>query len=114
MRDFLGDRGIDEADLIVEDRSRTTHENAVECRRILESRRIRKVVLVTDATHMLRALGCFRKQGIEAVPSACAHRATQFPWGLSDFLPSVNAVPNHELVLHEWLGLAWYWLRGYL
>src|SRR5262249_29321115 len=51
MRDFLRDQGLSDADLIVEDRSRTTHENAVECRKLLEERRINKVILVTDAVH---------------------------------------------------------------
>jgi uncharacterized SAM-binding protein YcdF (DUF218 family) len=114
MRDFLRDHGVTAADLIVEDRSRTTHENAVECRKLLEERRIRKVILVTDATHMFRAMRSFRKQGIDAVPSACAHRATQFEWGVFDFLPSPNAVQNHERTMHEWLGITFYWLRGYL
>ena len=85
MRDFLRDQGLSDADLIVEDRSRTTHENAVECRKLLEERRITKVILVTDAVHMFRALRSFRKQGIQAVPSACHHRATQFEWTLWDF-----------------------------
>ena len=39
-RDFLLAQGIDDADLIVEDRSRTTHENAVECRKLLDQRGI--------------------------------------------------------------------------
>lgn len=114
MRDFLRDQGLNDADMIVEDQSRTTHENAVECRKLLEHRRITKVILVTDATHMFRALRSFRKQGIEAVPSACAHRATQFEWGVFDFVPSASAVQNHERTIHEWLGFAWYWFRGYL
>ncbi len=114
MRDFLRTQGLHESDLIVEDRSRNTHENAVECRKLLEQRQIKKVILVTDASHMLRAVRSFRRQGIEAVPSACAHRATQFEWGVLDFLPSPNAVQNHERTLHELLGLVWYWFRGYL
>jgi uncharacterized SAM-binding protein YcdF (DUF218 family) len=114
MRDFLRDQGVKDADLIVEDRSRTTYENAVECCKLLEQRHIGKVILVTDATHMFRALRTFHKQGIDAVPSACAHRATQFDWGVFDFLPSANAVQNHQRTIHEWLGVAWYWLRGYL
>ena len=114
MRDFLHDYGINDADLIVEDQSRSTHENAVECRKVLEQRRIGKVILVTDATHMFRALRSFWKQGIAAVPSACAHRAKQVEWGLFDLLPSADAVQNQQRMIHEWLGFAWYWFRGYL
>jgi uncharacterized SAM-binding protein YcdF (DUF218 family) len=114
MCEFLRDHGVNDADLVVEDQSRTTHENAVECRKLLDRRRIKHVILVTDAIHMYRALRSFRKQGIEAVPSPCNHSATEFEWGLIDLLPSAKAVLNHERVLHEWLGVAWYWARGYL
>ncbi|HZW30482.1 MAG TPA: YdcF family protein [Isosphaeraceae bacterium] len=114
MREFLRDQAVRGEDLLVEDQSRTTHENARACRKLLQERRITKVVLVTEATHMFRALRCFRKQGIAAVPSACHHRATAFEWSLGDFLPSAGAVQNHERTFHEWLGSAWYWMRGYL
>jgi uncharacterized SAM-binding protein YcdF (DUF218 family) len=114
MRDFLRDQGVSDDDVIVEDRSRTTHENAVECRKLLEERRISKVILVTEAVHMFRALRSFRNQGIQAVPSACHHAATQFEWTVWDFLPSAGAVQDHERTFHEWLGSAWYWVRGYL
>jgi uncharacterized SAM-binding protein YcdF (DUF218 family) len=114
MRDFLRDQGVRAEDILVEDHSRSTHENARECRKLLQERGIGKVVLITDAFHMFRALRSFRKQGIVAVPSACRHRATEFEWTLGDFLPSVSAVADHERIFHEWLGVAWYWFRGYL
>ena len=25
-----------------------------------------------------------------------------------------DAVQNHQQALHEWLGFAWYWAKGYL
>ena len=114
MRDFLRDQGLNNADLIVEDRSLTTHENAVECRKVLEERRISRVILVTEAVHMFRALRSFRKQGIEAVPSACHYRSIRFEWAVWRFLPSATAFQYHEQTIHEWLGFAWYWVRGYL
>src|SRR5262245_53759308 len=63
MRDFLLKMGVKPTDIILEDTSRSTHENAVECRMILNQRQIDKIVLVTDASHMYRAAGCFRKEG---------------------------------------------------
>jgi uncharacterized SAM-binding protein YcdF (DUF218 family) len=114
MREFLRDLGVDDRDIIVEDRSRSTHENAVECRDRLRERGIGKVVLVTDAIHMFRALRSFRKQAIQAVPSACHHRATEFEWTIGSFLPRAGAVLNHQRAFHEWIGSAWYCLKGYL
>lgn len=114
MREFLRDHGVKDEDIFVEDRSRTTHENAVECRRLIAERGIRKVLLVTDAAHMFRAFRSFRKQGIVSVPFACHHRATQFEWTVADFLPNASAVENHQRTAHEWLGSAWYWVKGYI
>jgi uncharacterized SAM-binding protein YcdF (DUF218 family) len=112
MRDFLLRLGVDGSDLIVESDSRTTYENAVECRRILERHHLQRVVLVTDAVHMPRAVRCFRKQGIEPTASPCNLRATRFEGTLSTFLPCPNAAGDSEEAVHEWLGTAWYWLCG--
>lgn len=112
MGDFLRELGVRDSDIGLEEHSRTTHENAVETARLLRGRGIARVVLVTEAYHMPRALRCFRKQRIEVIPSACHHRATEFRYSLSDFLPSPTAALHCQLVVHEWLGMVWYWLLG--
>jgi uncharacterized SAM-binding protein YcdF (DUF218 family) len=108
MRDFLSSQGVPPDDILVEDRSRTTYENAVESAKLLASRGMRKVVLVTEAAHMPRAVACFRRQGIDVIPAACNYRSSQFDWSLFDFLPSPQAALDWDGVLHEWLGLIWY------
>jgi uncharacterized SAM-binding protein YcdF (DUF218 family) len=112
MRDFLLSQGVDSGDLIVETRSRTTYENALECARILADKDIHRVVLVSDAAHLRRAVGCFRKQGIDTVPCGCRYRATGRNGGVADFLPDGSAAAGVEEAAHEWLGLAWYWLTN--
>ena len=54
MHDFLLGQGVKEEDLLMEDRSRTTYENAVLSGDILSRRGIDKLVLVTSASHMPR------------------------------------------------------------
>jgi len=112
MREFLLKLGVAEGDLIVEDRSRTTYENAAQSAALLKERGIERVQLVSDAMHLLRAEMCFRKQGLEVVPSGCNYRATDWSWGLFGFLPSPSAAKSIERVTHEWLGIVWYWLKG--
>jgi uncharacterized SAM-binding protein YcdF (DUF218 family) len=112
MRDFLIALGVRAEDVIVESSSKTTYENAVECQRILAERGLRKVVLITDAHHLRRAVACFRKQNVTVVPAGCRYRATRFEWSLFDFIPNAGAVENVELAAHEWLGGLWYWVRG--
>ena len=112
MCDFLVKLGVDASDLRVEPNSRSTYENAVECRKLLDRQGIKKVILVTEATHMARAVLCFRKQGIDVVPAACHPRATDFEFSILSFLPSPTAADGISDSMHEWIGLAWYRLRG--
>jgi uncharacterized SAM-binding protein YcdF (DUF218 family) len=112
MHDFLLELGVKASDLIVEDGSRTTYENAVESRRLLEARGIQKIVLVTDAVHMVRAAACFRRQGLEVVPAACHHQATSYTFAMQDLVPSAGSLRSSERVWHEWVGLFWYWIQS--
>jgi uncharacterized SAM-binding protein YcdF (DUF218 family) len=112
MRDFLVKLGVPATDVLVEDRSRTTWENAVESQKLLAQQGIRKILLVTDAAHLLRAERCFRNQGMEVVPWGCRYRATVFSLELRNFLPNPGGGAGLLDASHEWLGLAWYWLRG--
>lgn len=112
MRDFLAELGVAPDDLWVEDTSRTTHENAVNARRLLGRYGLTRVVLVTEAVHMPRAEACFRAQGFDVFPSACRHRATRFEFSPLGLLPTVSGAQGCLDALHEWVGLAWYRLRG--
>ena len=60
MRDFLVGQGVPAGDLMMEDQSRTTSENAALTKKLLSERGISKIVLVTSASHMQRAEYCFR------------------------------------------------------
>ena len=112
MREFLRGQGVADNDLIVEDVSRTTYENAVESGHLLAERGIRKIALVTDAAHLRRAVGCFRKQGLEVVPCGCRYRAAHLEWSAWTFLPNASAARGFQEAWHEWLGTVWYRLRA--
>jgi uncharacterized SAM-binding protein YcdF (DUF218 family) len=112
MRDFLVQVGVNPRDILVEDQSASTHESAARCRQLLNQHGIRKVVLVTDALHLRRAEACFHKQSMEVVPAGCNYRATHFGANVASFLPDADAMVGTSSAAHEWLGLAWYWLRG--
>lgn len=57
--------------ILLEDRSRDTHENAVDSAPILHQLGARSILLVTSSLHMRRAAACFRKLGfnVTAAPS---------------------------------------------
>jgi uncharacterized SAM-binding protein YcdF (DUF218 family) len=112
MRDFLVELGVAPQDILVEDQARSTFENAQFTKEMIEGRQIHRLGLVTDAAHMWRTMGSFEQQGLVAVPIACRHRATRFHWELANFLPSAKAAVDFQTVVHEWLGLTWYWIHG--
>ena len=96
----------------VEGRSSNTYGNAVETAHLLMPKGMRRIVLVTEAFHMPRAVGCFRKQGFEVLPAAASYRTLQLhSWG-EFLLPRVWAVEVEQEAIHEWVGLAWYKIHG--
>lgn len=80
------------------------------------ARRIRKgahIVLVTSAFHMPRAVACFREAGLDPDPFPVdfqngPHRTIEEVIGIA---PLENA-DRVQLALHEYVGLAYYYLNG--
>jgi uncharacterized SAM-binding protein YcdF (DUF218 family) len=105
-------QGIPPARMWIEGHSRDTHENAVNSARILHAAGVRRVLLVTSAIHMGRAVASFRKQGVEVIPAPAMplphrDRPTSFLHGRRMVLMrSAN-------YLHEYLGQWVYRLRGW-
>jgi uncharacterized SAM-binding protein YcdF (DUF218 family) len=114
MADFLVELGVPPEDIVAEGRSRTTYENAVESAKLLREKGITRVVLVTDAVHLPRSVACFRKQGLEVIPGGTYYEATGWRWKLDKFIPKAEALYSVHRVGHEWVGLLYYWVRGYI
>ena len=111
MKTFLLRAGVPDSLIWTEERALSTAENSLYSARILREKGIRKIVLITDALHMRRAEKCFVKQGIAVVAAPCGFRPV-YSLDLNDFLPSGRAIAWNQELLHEWIGLAWYRLRG--
>src|SRR3546814_3579375 len=69
MANSLKEDGIPDSAMVLENRSFTTHENALYTTRKLKERHIDQILLVTSALHMPRAMAVFKKQGISAIAS---------------------------------------------
>lgn len=108
---FLRDLGVPDAALRVEPGSRTTAENALKTRALLGDSD--RVLLVTSARHMPRALAAFRREGIDAIAAPSDHQwQAQRAFTVVDLLPSPAALALSTTVWHEWLGRVWYSLTG--
>ena len=110
MRRMLEQEGVPSAKIWTEEQSRSTYENALYSARLLREHGVRQIALVVEADSMLRAEMCFRKQALGVTPAPCLFRDYQFD--LEESLPGWQGIYRQELLLHEGLGLIWYWFRG--
>ncbi|MES9857513.1 MAG: YdcF family protein [Sedimenticola sp.] len=92
-----------------EEKSRTTRENAEMTARLLRKMGIRKVLLVTHASHMPRALDAFERVGVDVIsaPTGFDHTTTTLP-PLDEWLPNAGRLYSSSKALHEYLGRWWY------
>lgn len=116
MAELLIDLGVPATAILIEGDSRNTRENAVQTAAMLARDDLERVLLVTSATHMTRALATFRKAGVDAIPAATDHRpsstySTQ-PLALA-LLPDAGALQSSTRALKELLGLLVYRWRGW-
>ncbi len=93
-----------------EGKSRTTWENAENTMVIARQNGINKALLVTHAWHMPRAMYSFQRAGMNV--TAAPTRFESYDLGknsLLDFLPQAGALRDSSLLIHEFLGMGWYW-----
>jgi uncharacterized SAM-binding protein YcdF (DUF218 family) len=57
-------------DILIENRSRTTRQNLVEAKQLMDAHGMHRVILVSDPLHMARALRLSRELGIDALASS--------------------------------------------
>jgi uncharacterized SAM-binding protein YcdF (DUF218 family) len=103
------DFGIEPAWL--EERSEDTWQNAQRSAFILRNAGISSVYVVTSAWHMRRALMAFHATGL-TVTAAPTDPDRAPPVSLRNLLPHVSSWQTSYYAFHEWIGCAWYALRG--
>jgi len=104
MQVFLRDLGVPDQAILLEQESRNTHENAVNSARLLHEHGINRILLVTSALHMERALMEFRAQGLEVIPAVTDREAgtpPPIPWR---YLPDADSLSASARAFKELLG----------
>ena len=109
----LVDWGIPKERVVVEDKARNTRENAVEVQRVARRFGWSKIVVVTSAMHMPRALDCFRAVSLDVDAFPVDYRsfdARRFP---VNWLPRATFLAESEVAIREMAGRAIYRVQGY-
>lgn len=90
----------------LEEKAKTTKENALFSREMLEKEGIKRIVLVTNQWHMQRAKMLFEKQGFEVLPASVGSGATPETYGINlmYFIPQAGAMHSNTQALKEWIG----------
>ncbi|NTS77319.1 YdcF family protein [Catenovulum sp. SM1970] len=97
------DLNIDSQRIIIFDQPKDTHEEVLAVRTQLKGQRF---ILVTEASHMPRAINYFKAYGLNPIASPTHHRAQMLdtlPWYAK--LPSSHSIALFERVWYEYLGL---------
>jgi uncharacterized SAM-binding protein YcdF (DUF218 family) len=99
--------GVPSETILTESRVKTTREEAMRVRALLDPRNVRKILLVTNAQHMARARPSFEREGFVV-----------FPAPVEDVFEAEGPAEGHLLqarrVLQELAGRAYYRLAGYM
>jgi uncharacterized SAM-binding protein YcdF (DUF218 family) len=93
MKLLLLDLGVPESALVLEEASFNTRENALNTAALLKARGVQRVLLVTSALHMRRAVRHFEAAGLQVVPAACDHAPAPSD-GWQRWIPSADALSN--------------------
>lgn len=109
---ILQDLGVSPSRIMLERRSRNTAENAAFTKALVQPKPGERWLLVTSAIHMPRAVGAFRKAGfaVEAAPVDYQTADWWSLWRIPDTF--MGGIDHTDYAVHEWLGLAGYWLSG--
>jgi len=104
--------GIAPERIVLEDRSRTTAENATLTKEAVKPKPGARWLLVTSAHHMPRSVGVFRAAGfpVEAYPVDWRTLGRDDLW--KPFGSFASGLARADTAMHEWVGLIVYWLTG--
>jgi uncharacterized SAM-binding protein YcdF (DUF218 family) len=112
--DILESWGVPTDAIIVETNSRNTYENARQTKKILQTREIDTILLVTSAFHMPRALATFRHVGPRVLPSPSGYSMASYKKPvLLEWWPTLGNLAKAQALVHENLGILIYRLRGW-
>jgi len=115
MKQFLVDLGVPPAKIVLENDSKNTYENGVFAREKLKAMKAKRVILVTSAWHLRRAVLTFRQVGVDVIPSGADYEALTAKGFLTPrmqgfYLPSADVLAKNSAVLKEHIGYWAYWL----
>jgi len=118
LKEVLVGWGIPEKDIITEEKSRNTHENATETQKIINRSypHFNSFLLITSGTHMRRARACFAKinMNVDCYSTDLYTGPTRgYHWD-QFIIPDVSNFDCWNHLTKEWVGYVVYDVVGYI
>ena len=105
MATFLRALGVPGGAIILEPLARNTLENGRFVQKQLAARGVERILLVTSAYHMRRALRVFERTKLHIVPAPTDHAVIRADFDIQQFLPGVGGLSDSTDAIKEYLGI---------
>jgi uncharacterized SAM-binding protein YcdF (DUF218 family) len=109
-RKILLKMGVSRSNIIIDDKSNDTAQNALYTEAICKKHKFTKIILVTSAYHMKRAVFLFRRTGTAAglkiIPYPVDFKENNH-YNFYSFLPNLGNLTISAEAVHEYLGDVW-------
>jgi uncharacterized SAM-binding protein YcdF (DUF218 family) len=105
MKIFLINLGVPARAIRLDAASRNTVENAREVVRMVRMMKGKRILLVTSALHMRRAMWLFSDSGLEVIPAPTDFEVVAIPFSLYRLAPDAEALENSSRAFREIIGL---------
>jgi uncharacterized SAM-binding protein YcdF (DUF218 family) len=114
VKDYLKTIGIPDSNIIIENQSRNTLENINYSKTILDSLyQSPRILVISSAWHLPRVKLCLKGK-LNADVFACNQIGdpTEDYSAYQLIIPNANALSHSELLIKEWVGYVFYWLKN--
>ena len=116
LKKYLVKIGIPDSCVLVENLSKNTYENAINCNKKLTQIHTSKIInclIITSDYHIRRSLACFKKTDLNAYPYV--KKPTIKHFDLENIIvPQSSALFSWKILLHEIVGYFTYRLLNYI
>jgi len=107
MAEMLKELGVEHSKIIEENKSKDTSQNASYVAEICKEKSFKKVILVTSAYHMKRAVKIFKQRGLEVLPYPADFKRSNH-YNVYSFLPKFSNFALSSKAIREYIALLVY------
>jgi uncharacterized SAM-binding protein YcdF (DUF218 family) len=110
LLDFVLNYGIEKQKIILTENVQNTDQEAKAVKKLFPNKD-QKIILVTSAFHMPRAIKVFQAAGVDVVPFPVDFRSSNQKFSLMNLIPQASAFDNTSHFIREMQGRIYYQLK---